>query len=151
MNYKDPDTTSDEEVTKIKPSAKPSVKLNIKPNATGPTDDRINSQNNKTMHPTQWLPPLKSDTLVASSSDSKESDADTEPYVPEIQDDVSEVPQGTFCITVRSLKKTKKYHCKYCEKNYDSSKKLTDHHQKCHKIMYCTQCTRAFNNPTTYS
>ena len=49
VNYKEPDTTSDEEVSKKLPTVKPRAK----PGAAGPSNDRINSHNNKMVHPTQ--------------------------------------------------------------------------------------------------
>ena len=147
VNYKEPDTTSEEEVSRKRLLVKPRAK----PGASGPSDDRINSQNNKTVHPTQRLLPIKSDTPITSSTDKDNSDAATEPYEPTDEDEMPDAPKGAFKITVKSLKKTKKYYCKYCDKWFDSSKNLTDHHQKCHKILYCKKCNRAFNNPTTYS
>ena len=147
VNYKEPDTTSEEEVSRKQPSVKPRKK----PGASGPSDDRINSQNNKTVHPTQRLLSIKLDTPITSLSDKDNSDAATEPYEPTDEDEMPDAPKGAFKITVKSLKKTKKYYCKYCDKCFDSSKNLTDHHQKCHKILYCKKCNRAFNNPTTYS
>ena len=147
VNYKEPDTTSEEEASRKQQIIKPRAK----PGAAGPSDNRINSQNNKTVHPTQRLLPIKSDIPVMSSSDKDISDAATELYDPDVEDEKPDAPKGAFKITVKSLKKTKKYHCKYCDKCFDSSRNLTDHHQKCHKILYCKQCNRAFNNPTTYS
>ena len=147
VNYKEPDTTSEEEVSRKRLLVKPRAK----PGASGPSDDRINSQNNKTVHPTQGLLPIKSDTPITSSSDKDNSDAATEPYEPTDEDEMPDAPKGAFKITVKSLKKTKKYHCKYCNKWFDSSKNLTDHCQKCDKILYCKKCNQAFNNPTTYS
>ena len=147
VNYKEPDTTSQEEVCRKKRT----VKLRAKPGAAGPSDDRISSQNNKTVHPTQRLLPIKPDTPITSSSDEDISDAATELYEPDDEEEKTEAPKGTFQITFKSLKKTKKYRCKYCDKWFDSSWNLTDHHRKCHKILYCKKCNRAFNNPTTYS
>ena len=111
VNYKEPDTTSEEEVSRKQPSVKPRKK----PGASGPSDDRINSQNNKTVHPTQRLLPIKSDTPITSSSYKDNSDAATEPYEPTDEDETPDVPKGAFKITVQSLKKTKKYYCKYCD------------------------------------
>ena len=51
VNYKDPDTMSDED--SARKNQKPSTRSSVKPKATGPTDERIHSQNNKTVHPTQ--------------------------------------------------------------------------------------------------
>ena len=147
MNYKELDTTSEEEVSRKQPTVKP----HAKPGATGPSDDRISSQNNKTVYPTQRLLPIKPDTPITSLSDKDNSDAATEPYEPDVKEEKTEAPKGAFQITVKSLKNTKKYRCKYCDKWFDRSRNLTDHHQKCHKIMYCKECNRAFNNSTTYS
>ena len=68
-----------------------------------------------------------------------------------MQDEETDASKGVFKITVRGLKKVKKYHCKHCEKSCDSSKKLTEHQQQCHKILYCKVCNHAFNNPMTFS
>ena len=54
-HLKEPDTTSEEEVSWKQPLVKPRAK----PGASGPSDDRINSQNNKTVHLTQRLLPIK--------------------------------------------------------------------------------------------
>ena len=97
--------------------------------------------------------PIKSDTPATSSSDKDDSDA-TDIYTPDSENEHRDAPKGAkgaFKITVKSLKKAKYYNCKYCDSSYDSSRKLTEHHQKHHKILYCKKCNRAFNNPTTYS
>ena len=83
--------------------------------------------------------------------DEDNTDADTEIYEPDLEEKTTDAPKGAFRITVKRLKKSKKYNCKYCDSSYDSIKMLKDHHQKSHKIMYCNLCNRAFNNPTTYS
>ena len=80
----------------------------MKPKVTGPTDERIHSQNNKTVHPTQRLLPVKSDTLESSSSDDHNSDADTEPYDPDTLNEEKDAPRGAFKITVRGIKKGEK-------------------------------------------
>ena len=103
MNYKEPDTTSGEEVSRKRPLVKPRAK----PGASGPSDDRIKSQNNKTVHPTQRLLPIKLDTPITSSTDKDNSDAATEPYEPTDEDEMPDAPKGAFKITVKSLKKTK--------------------------------------------
>ena len=99
VNYKDPDTTSDEDLVNLSVGTKPKTKPNIKPNATGPTDDRINAQNSKTAYPMQRLLPIKSDTPISSSSDPNVSDTDTEPYVPNTLEKETTAPKGTFRIT----------------------------------------------------
>ena len=42
VNYKDPDTTSDEDSLKV--NRKPNTRSSVKPKVTGPTDERIHSQ-----------------------------------------------------------------------------------------------------------
>ena len=83
------------------------VKPRKKPAASGPSEDRINSQNNKTVQLTQRLLSIKSDTPVTSSSDKDSSDAATEPYEPTDEDEMPDAPKGAFKITVKSLKKPK--------------------------------------------
>ena len=83
------------------------VEPRAKPGAAGPSDNRINSQNNKTVHLTQRLLPIKSDTPVTSTSDKDNSDAATEPYEPTDEDETPDAPKGAFKITVKSLKRTK--------------------------------------------
>ena len=150
VNYRDPDTTSDDEAT----NKKSRTKRNIKPGAAGPTSERVNSQNNRTVYPSQRLLQIKSNTPVTSSADEETSDA-TELYTPESDQELSskgtKKPKGAFKITVKGLKKVRYYNCKYCKKSFDSSKGLTVHHQKEHKKLYCKLCKQAFNNPTTYS
>ena len=150
VNYRDPDTTSDDEAT----NKKSRNKRKTKPEAAGPTSERVNSQINRTVHPSQRLLPIKSNTPVTSSADEENSDA-TELYTPESDQELSSTgtkkPKGAFKITVKGLKKVRYYNCKYCEKSFDSSKGLTVHHQKEHKKLYCKLCKKTFNNPTTYS
>ena len=114
----------------------------------------MNCQNNRTVHPSQRLLPIKSNTPVTSSADEENSDA-TELYTPESDQELSSTgtkkPKGAFKITVKGLKKVRYYNCKYCEKSFDSSKGLTVHHQKEHKKLYCKLCKKTFNNPITYS
>ena len=112
VNYKELDTTSEEEASGKQPSVKPRKK----PGVSGPSEDRINSRNNKTVHPTQRPLSIKSDTPITSSTDKDNSDAATEPYEPTDEDEMPDAPKGVFKITVKSLKKPKKYYCKYCNK-----------------------------------
>ena len=152
VNYKVPDSTSDEEVI----TRKSRTRLKSKPGVAGPSNERIHSQNNKTVHPRQRLLPIKSDTPVTSSDDDADSEA-TELYTLDSDQETSTAVKGTkisksaFRITVKGLRKTKQYRCKYCDKSFDSSKGLTEHHQEKHKIMCCKTCNRDFKNPTTYS
>ena len=43
-------------------------------------------------------------------------------------------------------KPAKKYGCRMCPARVDSAQELKDHHSNTHGIMYCKQCTKAFNN-----
>ena len=108
MNYKDPDMTSEDETAKKRANVKPKPK----PGAIAPSEEWISSQNNKMVHPAQRLLPIKSDTPVTSSLDKDNSDADTELYEPELEEENTDTPKGAFPITVKSLKKAKKYNCK---------------------------------------
>ena len=49
MNYKDPDTTSEDEAAKKRVNVKPKPK----PGSAGPSEEQISSQNIKTVHPKQ--------------------------------------------------------------------------------------------------
>ena len=94
VNYKELDTTSEEEVSRKQPSVKPRKK----PGVSGPSEDRINSQNNKTVHPNQRPLSIKSDTPITSSSDKDNSDSATEPYEPTDKDEMPDAPKGAFKI-----------------------------------------------------
>ena len=57
--------------------------------------------------------------------------------------------KGTIHITSHTLKKKSnpcKYKCKFCGSVLDSAHELTTHHQTTHSILYCSTCSRAFNN-----
>ena len=58
--------------------------------------------------------------------------------------------KGTIHITSHTLKKKsnlRKYKCKFCGSVLDCAHELTTHHQATHSILYCSTCSRAFNNP----
>ena len=60
--------------------------------------------------------------------------------------------KGSFATHSFTLKKTKRHHkygCKLCKEVLDSAHLLTVHHQQKHSILYCDECTKAFNNPTS--
>ena len=42
--------------------------------------------------------------------------------------------------------KSRKYGCRMCEVREETAQELKDHHSKSHGIMYCSECTKAFNN-----
>ena len=143
-NYADRDTTSEDE-----PARK---KAKSVPQSSGPSSSRILAQNNKTVHPKQRLRIL-SDTPVTSSTDDDEadiSDAPTELYDPDSIENEDTKPKGTFQITTKTLKKQKRYPCKECDAICNSSRELTIHHHRKHNLMYCTDCNKGFNNPTTF-
>ena len=143
--YCEPDLTSDDESRRKR--SKPI------PHHDGPSEERVIAQNQQTVHPKQRLPPSKPSSAESTDSPTtnNSSSAETEIYTPDSEPDSRPAPKGKFNITTKTLKKSKKYKCKYCEVICDSSKSLTDHHQHKHKIMYCKICNKAFNNPTTYN
>ena len=60
--------------------------------------------------------------------------------------------KGTFTTQSYSLKRNKKPQkigCKMCSTVCDSNKELTRHHQQHHNILYCEECSKAFNNPSS--
>ena len=150
-SYLEPELTSDEE--KKPKREKPTSGL------SGPSQQRMVAQNQQTVHPAQRLPPSKptssdpsTESDGAAQLTSSPSDAETELYVSD-NDNVtkSPAPHGRFKITTKTLAKTSKKHCKFCEFVCENAKALFDHHQKNHKILYCKLCNRAFNNKVTYA
>ena len=148
VNYEDPVITSDEE----------NVRKKHKPNSvgSGPSDSRMQSQNARTDHPKQRELTILSDTPVTSDAGSgqKDESSDAETILNSPNDDEAEqdepVPKGKFTIKTRRLRKPRTYDCLFCDKQFDSAKRLVKHHNKSHKIMYCGECSRAFRNLTTY-
>ena len=62
------------------------------------------------------------------------------------------ISKGTFTTQSFHLKKSKKTHkigCRLCDTVYNSNKELTQHHQLKHNILYCDECSKAFNNPSS--
>ena len=60
--------------------------------------------------------------------------------------------KGTFTTQSYNLKKSKKLRkigCKMCNIVCNSNKELTRHHQQKHNILYCEECSKAFNNPSS--
>ena len=60
--------------------------------------------------------------------------------------------KGTFTtqsFQLKKSKKTRKIGCKLCDTVCSSNKKLTQHHQLKHNILYCDECSKAFNNPSS--
>ena len=50
---------------------------------------------------------------------------------------------------LKKSKKTRKIGCKLCDTVCTSNKELTQHHQLKHNILYCDECSKAFNNPSS--
>ena len=68
------------------------------------------------------------------------------------QADVKMPSKGTFTTQSFHLKKTKKsrkFGCKLCDTICSSNKELTKHHQLKHNILYCDECSKAFNYPSS--
>ena len=60
--------------------------------------------------------------------------------------------KGTFTTQSYNLKKNKKLRkigCQMCDTVCNSNKELTHHHQQKHNILYCEECSKAFNNPSS--
>ena len=141
--YFESDITSEDEPSNKRQRTTPS---------SGPSAARIDAQYRLTEPPQQRLPPSRPTSTEASSSINDSAPADTDSDATEIYEPSEyEAPKGRFRITTRTLKKGKKYKCKYCEKICDSSRELTEHHRRRHKILYCNVCNEAFNNPTTHA
>ena len=142
--YEECASSLDDPNSKIKKKPKPS------PPANGPTTSRVRSQNQQTIKPTIRLPPVTVDkpmnkpgpwavnpTLVIRSAPTN---------------DLKIITKGKFLTRSYTLKKTKRkrnYVCKLCDKVLDGSHQLTAHHRETHGILYCTECNKAFNNPTS--
>ena len=56
---------------------------------------------------------------------------------------------ATHSFTLKKNKRKCKYGCKLCSEVLDSAHLLTVHHQQKHGILYCDECNKAFNNPTS--
>ena len=60
--------------------------------------------------------------------------------------------KGTFTTQsfhLKKSKKTRKIGCRLCDTVCNSNKELTQHHQLKHNILYCDECSKAFNNPSS--
>ena len=99
---------------------------NIKPNQSGPSDDRIRAQTSHSSHPTSSLPglsvaesnPYDVDTDVEDAPSTNSANTTTQGT----DDSVSK--KGTISITSHTLKKKTnphKYQCRMCNKVLDSA------------------------------
>ena len=118
----------------------------------------MTAQNRKSKYPDTRLPPIKK-----SLSDCEEPENEVEKYpVPEIKPvstkqttgKTSRQTKGVVKVTEYTLKKPtveRVYKCRMCKFKASSAKKLHDHHQSKHGIMYCDHCERPFNNQLSLS
>ena len=129
---------------------------NVKPDQSGPSEDRIKAQSSRSTPPTSNLPglPIPESTHYDEDTD-LEGAPTTDPDNTSIQDnDNNTVKKGTINITSHTLKKNsnrRKYRCRMCSKTLNSARELTIHHQATHNILYCSFCNKAFNNPLSLS
>ena len=96
-------------------------------------------------------PPLETDRPTDDQAENA-SPVLTVPSKPSKTDDSMPKGKGSFATRSFTLKKTKrrrKYRCKLCTEVLDSAHLLTIHHQQKHGILYCDECNKAFNNPTS--
>ena len=66
--------------------------------------------------------------------------------------DAENTSKGTFTTQSFHLKKSKKPRkigCELCDTVCNSNKELTQHHQLKHNILYCDECSKAFNKPSS--
>ena len=129
---------------------------NIKPSASGPSEERVRAQSKHSEQPSSSLPGLPIPEV-----DPYEGETEPDSNVPvEISNKTaaknteSSPKKGSISITSHTLKKKstpRKYKCKICGEVLDSVHELTTHHQTNHHILYCSMCRKAFNNPLSLS
>ena len=122
---------------------------NIKPPASGPSEECIRAQSKCPEQPSSSLPglpipevdPYKGETGLDSNvpveTSNKTAAKSTE----------SSPKKGSISITSHTLKKKStpwKYKCKICGEVLDSVHELTTHHQINPHILYCSTCRKAF-------
>ena len=143
IDYEESAPSSDDPCNKKK-------KSKSSPPAHGPTVSRVISQNKPTIKPTTRLPPM----MVDKPREEPESaDTDLAPRTkPTPTSDKKTITKGKFSTrsyTLKKVKRKQKYGCKLCDKILDSSQQLTVHHRESHGILYCKECKKASNNPTS--
>ena len=124
---------------------------NIKPSASGPSNEHVQAQSKRSEQPSSSLP-----GLPVPEASPYDGETEAESNVPvetpgKVADSsiTSSSKKGTISITSHTLKKKtnpRKYKCKMCSVVLDSVHELTTHHQTNHNILYCSTCKRAFNN-----
>ena len=76
------------------------------------------------------------------------SNMTSSPVSTAVSSDAGKISKGTFTTQSFHLKKRKKIRkigCKLCNTVCNSNKELTQHHQLKHNILYCDECSKAFN------
>ena len=125
---------------------------NIKPPASGPSEDRVKAQTKRSEQPSSSLPGLPVPEVSPYDGETEtKSDVPVETPGKAVDNSgISSPKKGTISITSHTLEKMttpRKYRCKVCSIVLDSAHELTTHHQTNHNILYCSTCKRAFNNP----
>ena len=129
---------------------------NIKPSASGPSDECVRAQSKWSEQPSSSLPGLPIPEVDPYDGETElESDVPMEtPSKATANTSTLSPKKGTISIMNHTLKKKstpRKYRCKTCGDVLDSVHELTTHHQTNHNILYCSTCNRAFNNPLSLS
>ena len=124
---------------------------NIKPNQSGPSANRIKAQTSHSTHPTTNLPglPIPESNPYDGDTDLEDAPSANPVNTPTQVVDASASKKGTIIITSHTLMKKsnpRKYRCRMCDQVLDSTHELTTHHQATHNILYCSFCSKAFNN-----
>ena len=129
---------------------------NIKPSASGPSDERVRAQSKRSEQPSSSLPGLPVPEANPYDGETEvESDVPVEtPGKAAVNSSTSSPKKGTISIMSHTLKKMTtpgKCRCNICGNVLDSLHELTTHHQTNHNILYCSICNRSFNNPLSLS
>ena len=144
----------DESDSGSSPSAKRKCKLRPK---REPSSMRFKAVSFVTKSPS--VRPLRRSTRTASlpspstnraPTASRISNQTTPAVLTAASSDTGNTPKGAFSTQsfhLKKSKKTRKIGCKLCNTVCTSNKELTQHHQLKHNILYCDECSKAFNNP----
>ena len=90
--------------------------------------------------------PLSSDGVKSPDEPKRSNASGTIPTLDDaysVETDVDEPPTKVVPVS-RGTKR--KYGCRLCTSRFESAQALKDHHVQTHGIMYCSDCSKAFNN-----
>ena len=121
------------------------------PPADGPTALRVRAQTTPTEIPQVQLPPVEVEKDIDEVENEPVPGPTPSTSTPETKTNVSK-GKGSFTtcsFTLTKNKRHRKYGCKLYKEILDSAHLLTVRHQKKHGILYCDECNKAFNNPTS--